>query len=165
MAAARIAVRPPGGWSWTASVLVAVAPIAGAIAAAWVELSQPGETAMWIVAGACFFVAPGVAAVATERGPAPGSTRRLIAVTLFVALFAIWLVNVPAPTHPGIHTSGGSAASGAVMAGGAALAWFLSTWWAATWVRWGWPRRAVLFGGCPLALLSLAALVLGFLTP
>jgi hypothetical protein len=144
---------------------IAVLPIAGAIAAAWIELSHPGETPMWAVAGALFLVAPGLAAAATERTAFPRALRATIAVALFAVLWSVWLANVPVRTHPGIYVPGSSRLSGAVMAAFEALAWLFATSRAAAWIRKRSGRWSFVIGGFHLAVFSAIAFVLGQSTP
>jgi len=152
-------------WSSGFAFVVAAIPIAGAIAAGWIEMSEPGETPMWIVAGAFFLICPLVAAAATERAASPFRLRAAIAFALFAVLWGIWILNVPLPTHPGVFATGGSLMSGAVMAGLEALAWLFAASQAAAWIRKGAPVVAFLLGGVILVPLSALAFVVGEFTP
>src|SRR5689334_23113037 len=89
----------PSRWSIGRASLVAVAPIVAATISSWMELGETGDTPMWIVAGAFFLVAPGIAGIAADRSPDPTLLRVSIAILLSGALFAIWIVNVPEPTQ------------------------------------------------------------------
>jgi hypothetical protein len=161
----RALVRRRPDWSVPLAFVVAVAPIAGAIAAAWIELSETGESPMWIVAGAFFVVTPGLGAAATERCAIPRGLRAAIALLLFVVLWAIWIANVPLPTRAGVWAPGGSRLSGAAMAGLTSIAWLASTSLAAAWVRRGSVALGFLIGAVVLAGLSATAFVVGSFTP
>ena len=155
----------PAQWSLALGLAIAVLPIAGAIVAAWIELSQPGETAVWLVAGAFFLVAPAVGAAATERSAAPRALRWSIAIALFLVLWSIWLANAHVSTIPGVHAGGGSRVSGVVMAALEALAWLTATSRAAFYFRAGHTGRAFFFGAADLIALSALAFVVGLITP
>lgn len=136
-------------------------PILGAIVSAWIELSQPGESPMWLVAGAFFLSAPGVAAVAVSHSEHPVLLRVAVAILLSGVLFAIWILNVPLPTQPGVYAGGSSRASGAVMSVLVAVAWYVASGRALWWLRADHVRRAFAFGGLVLTILSGVAFVVG----
>lgn len=152
-------------WSLPAAFLVAAAPIAGAIVAATIELREPGETPMWLVAAACFLVSPVVGAAASARVRSPILLCWLITVALFAVLYGIWIANVPIPTQPGLFFPGASRLSGAVMAGLASLAWYAATNWSLYWLRRESPLLALVFGGLWITGLSAVAFYVGELTP
>jgi hypothetical protein len=152
-------------WSLPAAALVAAAPVAGAIVAATIEMQEPGESPMWLVAAAFFLVSPVVGAAAGQRASSPTLLRLMIAAGLCAVLFAIWIVNVPSPTHAGVFVPGGSRKSGAVMAGLVGVAWLVATSSSGMFLRRGSPLLALVLGGLCLTGLCAVAVYAGMATP
>jgi hypothetical protein len=148
-------------WSFLVALAIVLAPIVGAIVAAWIELSTPGDSPMWIVAGAFFLACPGVAAVAARRTDESTMLRTVVAIVLAGALFTIWIVNVPLPTHPGVYAGGSSRLSGAVMSALVALAWFIASGRSMWWIRRGRPRIGFVVGAATLVIVSAGAFFAG----
>jgi len=159
------ASRPAPSWPFLPALLVAVAPIAAAIVAAWVELREPGETPMWLVAGVFFLACPAVAAAASARTRFPTLFRLSIGLALFATLYAIWIVNVQLPTHPGVWMSGGSRLSGFVMAALVSLAWYVAAGASLARIRKGSPLIALVVGGLLFTFCSAIAFYGGMITP
>jgi len=153
---------PRSSWSIPAVIAVMSLPIAGAIGAAWIELSEPGESAWWVVAGAWFLLGPGLAAWAALHSTSPTATRRLVAFALFAVLFAIWMINVPVRTQPGLYMGGGTPFSGFVIGAVTALGWDIATARAQGRLRQGSVVRAFASGALWLSVLSVIGFYAGF---
>jgi hypothetical protein len=152
-------------WSLPTAYLVTLLPIIGATVSAWIELSTPGESAWWIVAGAWFVASPIVAAAATERAGGSRSVRLLVVLTLIAMLEAIWIRNVPVPTHPILYMGGSSPRTGAAIAMLTGVAWWVASDRSIHWLRRDQPVIALVFGASALTMLSFVAFVVGMLVP
>jgi len=144
---------------------VTLVPVIAATVSAWIELSTPGESAMWIVAGAWFVASPIAAAAATESARGSRSVRLLVVLTLVAMLEAIWILNVPERTHPGVYMGGSSPRTGAAIAILTGVAWWVASGRSIHWLRRGHPVVAFVFGASALTLLSAVALFVGMLVP
>ena len=133
---------------------VVVLPLLGAAFAAWMELREPGGTAMWLVAAALFLFAPGIAAWALQHSAAPTTTRSIVALVGFAVILGLWLVNVPVRTQPGLYFPGGTPLSGAFLGVLIPLAWSFAVARAQAGLRGRWPDLAFVIGAIWLAVLS-----------
>jgi hypothetical protein len=164
-ASAATRVPPRSTWPLPTAYLVTLVPIIGATVPAWIELSTPGESAWWIVAGAWFVASPIVAAAATVRAGGSRSVRLLVVLTLVAMLEAIWIFNVHESTQPGVYMGGSSPRTGAAIAMLTGVAWWVASGRSIHRLRKGHSVVAFVFGASALTMLSFAALIVGMLVP
>jgi hypothetical protein len=129
------AARSP--WSLPVAMGVMALPMAATLLAAAFELSEPGESPLWIIVAAWWLVAPLVAAWAALHSVSPTVARRLVAIALFGFLFVILRVTVPTPTQAGVYLGGWSTFSLALKAAWTALGWSVGVARASGWLRRG----------------------------
>ena len=153
---------PRSAWPAPTVVGVMALPLAGAAQAVWIELRESGESAMWLVAGALFLLAPGIGAWAAEHSTSPTAARDLVALGMFVVILGLWLVNVPVRTQPGLYFGGGTPLSGAIIGVLLALAWSFAVAKAHGLLRGGRPILAFVIGAILFAVLGTIALFAGF---
>jgi hypothetical protein len=136
-------------------------PIAWAMVASAIQMREPGGWAWWVVAGASFLLAPGIAAWAGLHSAAPTAAIRAVALALFAALFAIGIASLPDRSHAGVYLGGGTAVTPLVIAAGIALGWDIGSAQALRRLRAGSAVVGFVIGGAVFAIVSVIAFYAG----
>lgn len=162
-ALSRVALAARSPWSLPAVVGVMALPIAATILTAWIELAETGESPLWMVVAAWWLVTPLVGAWAALHSASPTLARRLVAIALFVVLFAILRAHVATPTQAGIYIGGWSTFSLALKAAWTAIGWSVGVARSVGWLRRGLVLPAFISGA--IWLTAIAALGFYFGSP
>jgi hypothetical protein len=154
-------VAPPAMWSVPWVLAVMALPIGWAMVASAIQMREPGGWLWWFVAGACFLLAPGIAAWAGLNSAAPTAAIRAVALVLFAVLFAIGIANLPDRSHPGVYLGGGTVVTPLVIAAGIALGWDIGSAQALRRLRAGSAVVGFVIGGAVFAIVSVIAFYAG----
>ena len=151
--------------TWPLPVVLTVMnlPIAGAGAASVFQMNQAGGWAGWVVAVACFLLAPGIAAWAGLHTPAPTAAIRAVALALFAVLLGIGIASLPDRSQPGVYMGGGTVFTPLVAGAGTALGWDIGSAQALRRLRAGSAVVGFVIGGAVFAIVSVVAFYSAFI--